>query len=375
MIDYSARRARLQQRLKTEGIDLLAVWPNEHMDWLLGFHPHQDERPCFLFVTPADAAILMPALNADEARQHTELPMEIWADEDGADEALTRLGKRLGFGTVGTVALDETMRTDFTLLLLRHLPGADPVLATDTVGALRMRKDAAEIERIQANAATGDRAMRAALAAVRPGITEKGVAAVARAEFEKAGVDRVNFTIVGSGPNGSFPHHATGTRELNNGDAVVIDIGARMDGYNSDITRMAYVGTPDDRYLRVHDVVERAVQAALEAVRAGVRAKTIDRAARSVIEDAGFGEFFVHRTGHGLGLNGHEPPYITATSETILDEGMVFSIEPGIYLPGDFGIRLEEIVAVTASGAHVFNRLPRGVRSSEAQPAVDGGSS
>jgi Xaa-Pro aminopeptidase len=171
----------------------------------------------------------------------------------------------------------------------------------------------------------------------------------------------VNFTIVGAGSNGAFPHHATSRKLVEDGDAIVIDIGARKDAYNSDVTRMAFVGAPSQRYLEVHAVVEQAVQAALAVIRPGLAAKEVDRVARDVITAAGFGQYFVHRTGHGLGLNGHESPYITSTNELVLEEGMVFSVEPGIYLPGEFGVRLEEIVVVTSNGARIFNQLPREV--------------
>jgi Xaa-Pro aminopeptidase len=222
-----------------------------------------------------------------------------------------------------------------------------------------MRKDAQEIALIQENADIADEAMRAAYRAVRVGVTERDIAAAATEAFRAADVDSVNFTIVASGPNGAYPHHHTGRRELHKGDAVVIDIGARKNNYNSDITRMAYIGTPNKTYRRVHMVVEEAVKFALETVRPGVRASEVDRAARQVIERAGYGEYFVHRTGHGLGLTGHEPPYLTETSDVILNDGMVFSIEPGVYLPGKFGVRLEEIVAVTSTGVRIFSHLSR----------------
>jgi Xaa-Pro aminopeptidase len=348
------------------GIDLLAVGPGDHMTYLLGFHPHPDERPCLLLLTPERTGFLMPALNAEESRQHTDLPMETWGDGDGPSAALGRLAGQLDFAAVRRVALDEAMRTDFSLLLLDHLDGATPVLTTDLLGRMRMRKEPAEIERIQLNAELADRAMRAAYAAVRPGASELQVAQAVAEAFDAAGADRVNFAIVGGGPNGAFPHHHTGPRTLNVGDAVVIDIGASKDSYNSDITRMASVGDPGDDYRKVHAIVEAAVQAALAVIRPGVRARDVDDAARSIITEAGYGEYFVHRTGHGFGLTGHEPPYITATNDLILEEGMTFSVEPGVYLPGRFGIRLEEIVAVTDRGARVFSKLSRDLHTAEA---------
>lgn len=361
MIDYAQRRRRLQEAMGEQGIDLLAVAPGENMFYLLGYHPHPDERPCYLMLTPEKTGFLVPELNATQVQEHVDMPLETYADAEGPAKPLGRLAAELGFDRVRTVALDETMRTDFTLLLLERLPGADPVVATGILGAMRMRKEPAELELIQKNAEVADRAMQAAFQAIRAGATELEIAEAARRTFEAGQVDRVNFTIIGSGPNGAFPHHHTGWRAVRAGEAVVIDIGARMAGYNSDITRMGFLGDPDEEYLEVHQVVEEAVQAALEAVKPGAPAHAVDRAARNVITAAGYGEFFTHRTGHGLGLNGHEPPYMTGVNDLPLEEGMVFSIEPGIYLPGKFGVRLEEIVAVTATGPRIFSRLGRGV--------------
>ncbi|MDE0098976.1 MAG: M24 family metallopeptidase [Truepera sp.] len=358
-IDYAARRRRVRAAMRDRGVDLLALGPSENMTYLLGFHPHPDERPCLLLLSPESEGFLMPALNAEDSKRHTDVAMEVYADEEGPDGALGRLAGPLGFSSVRSVALDELMRTDFSLLLLSHVTGASPSLAAELVGELRMRKDAAEIERIQRNAACADAAMKAAYSAVRAGATELEVANAARRSFTANGVDQVNFTIVGAGSNGAFPHHHTGSTVLCEGDAVVIDIGARMGLYNSDLTRMAVVGEPSEDYLEVHRTVEAAVRAALAAIRPGVRARDIDEAARGVITEAGYGPHFVHRTGHGLGLTGHEPPYITATSDFVLEAGMVFSVEPGIYLQGRFGVRLEEIVTITETGVHIFSQLPR----------------
>ena len=201
--------------------------------------------------------------------------------------------------------------------------------------------------------------LRNFLARFRPGATELDVAEAAAAAFRAKGCEEVLFTIVAGGPNGAFPHHHSGRRALDAGDAVVIDIGARLNGYASDITRMAFVGAPNERYLEVHRVVEAAVQAGLGATRAGATCHDVDAAARGAIEEAGFGEYFVHRTGHGLGLSVHEPPWIMRGEDVELRVGMVHSIEPGIYLPGEFGVRLEEIVHVTADGCERFSRLSR----------------
>ncbi|MEC8197030.1 MAG: M24 family metallopeptidase, partial [Pseudomonadota bacterium] len=227
-----------------------------------------------------------------------------------------------------------------------------------TVGALRMRKDDAAYRALKKNAQIADSALKAAWAMMKPGLREEEVGTAIKDSFLSQGAKPL-FGIVGAGANGAFPHHQTGETVLKPGDAVVMDIGAGSEGYSSDITRMAVIGHPPEGYTEVHDVVERAVRAALAAAKPGVAAKIVDQAARDVIAEAGYGEYFVHRTGHGLGTEVHEPPYITASSETILDEGMVFSIEPGIYLPGRFGIRLEEIVILRKDGPEILSDLPR----------------
>lgn len=352
--------ARLQAVMRSEGIDAVALGPTAYMQYVGEVHPHPDERPCLLVVTPADAAFLVPALNAGQMRAHTQLPFHVWADADGPGAALAALIDSLGIQGAGRVDVDEAMRTDFALLFLDAVQPRERRLASASVGRLRMRKTAAEIAEIDRNAAIDDEAMEAAYAAIRPGMREQELADVIQSVFARHAAKPL-FMIVGAGENGAFPHHRTGAREIQVGDAIVIDIGARQGAFSSDMTRMAYVGAPSDEYRRVHDTVERAVQAALAAARPGVAAKVVDAAARDLITAAGYGEYFVHRTGHGLGLEGHEPPYITETSETILEEGMVFSIEPGIYLPGKFGIRLEEIVVLEAQGPRIVSRLPRDV--------------
>ena len=351
------RLAALRDRMRNAGIDLVALGPGAHMQWLLGFYPHPDERPCLLLVGPQTEAFLMPALNAEGSRERTDIAFHEWSDADGPKAALAAALSAVGGTQARSVALDETMRADFALLLLDALPEAAHRFMEDTIGLLRMCKDASEFAALKMNAGIADRAMQAAFAAIRPGIGELAVAQVIRDHFAAEGATPA-FWIVGGGPNGAFPHHQTGDRPLAEGDAVVVDLGGRKDGYPSDITRMAAVGRPPEGYQAVHDIVEAAVRAAMAAARPGVAARTVDAAARTVISEAGYGDYFVHRTGHGLGIEGHEPPYITATSETVLEEGMVFSIEPGIYLPGRFGIRLEEIVILRPDGPEILSELP-----------------
>ncbi|MBL0372368.1 aminopeptidase P family protein [Rhizobium sp. KVB221] len=355
----TARLAALRKRMADTGTGLVAIAPGSHMDWVLGFHPHPDERPCLLLIAAEKEAFLMPALNAEGSREFTAIEFFNWADDVGPVAALNDALAGIDATAPGLVALDETMRADFALLLLDALP-ADTKrdFTPNTLGGLRMRKDSAEYAKLKMNAGIADRAIQAAFATIKPGMTENQVAAEIRAHFTSEGAEP-QFWIVGAGSNGAFPHHSASERVVQEGDAVVIDIGGRKQGFPSDITRMAVIGLPPEGYGEIHTIVEKAVQAALKAARPGVLAKEVDAAARKVITDAGYGEYFVHRTGHGMGIDGHEPPYITATSETVLEEGMVFSIEPGIYLPGRFGIRLEDIVILREDGPEILSDLPR----------------
>ncbi|KAB0567256.1 M24 family metallopeptidase [Brucella pituitosa] len=357
----ASRLLALRQRMAEAGTGLVAVAPGSHMDWVLGFHPHPDERPCLLLIGPEKEAFLMPALNAEGSREFTNIKFYTWADDEGPDVALRAALSAIGAEAPGLVTLDETMRADFALLLLDALP-ADTCrnFTPATLGGLRMRKDSNEYAKLKMNASIADRAMEAAFTAIRPGMTENELAAEIRAHFSSEGAEPC-FWIVGAGGNGAFPHHSASDRVIQEGDAVVIDIGGRKQGFPSDITRMAVVGMPPEGYGEIHAIVEKAVQAALKVARPGVMAREVDAAARNVIADAGYGEYFVHRTGHGMGIDGHEPPYITATSETVLEEGMVFSIEPGIYLPDRFGIRLEDIVILREYGPEILSALPRDV--------------
>lgn len=356
-----SRLAALRETMKATGTGLVAIAPGSHMDWALGFHPHPDERPCLLLIGPERQVFLMPALNAEGTREFTDIDFHTWSDAEGPKAALAAALGAIDASTPRRVALDETMRADFALLVLDALP-ADTArdFTHGTVGALRMRKDASEYAVLKMNAGIADRAMLKAFATIRPGLTEKQVAAEIRAHFASEGANP-EFWIVGSGGNGAFPHHSASDKVIEEGDAVVVDMGGRKQGFYSDITRMAVVGQPPEGYGQIHSIVEKAVQAALKAARPGARASDVDDAARGVITDAGYGDYFVHRTGHGLGIDIHEPPYMTATSDVVLEEGMVFSIEPGIYLPGRFGIRLEEIVILRADGPEILSGLPRDV--------------
>jgi Xaa-Pro aminopeptidase len=212
-------------------------------------------------------------------------------------------------------------------------------------------------------AAAADRTFTDVLASRFAGRTELDVAADLARLLVEHGHASADFTIVASGPNGASPHHEPSDRVIGDGDLVVMDFGGVLDGYCSDTTRTVVVGEPSAEQADVHAVVERAQRAAREAVRPGVALQEVDRAARRVIVDAGYGERFIHRTGHGIGIEVHEEPYVIEGNETPMEAGMTFSVEPGVYLPGAFGVRIEDIVVVTDDGVEALNDSPRGLRS------------
>lgn len=356
----SARFDALRAQMKRENVDLVALGPSAHVQYLLDYTPYPDERLCLLLIGPNHEAFVMPALNANAVRAHTDIEFFMWDDAVGHADALKKAIAKTTDGDVKLVSLDETMRADFALSLLGELPNATPIFTPKTVGTLRARKTAKEFDLLKMNALIADGAQAAAAAAIKPGITEKQVAEAIKNHFLSNGA-RPAFDIVGASENGAFPHHHTSDRILKEGDAIVVDLGGFRDGYPSDITRMVHIGEPSEEYKKVHAIVEQAVQAALQAAKPGVKAKDVDAAARNVITEAGYGEYFTHRTGHGLGIEIHEPPYITASNDQILEEGMVFSIEPGIYLPNKFGVRLEEIVFLRADGPEILSDRPRDV--------------
>jgi Xaa-Pro aminopeptidase len=356
----AGRVERAREAMEDRGLDLLAISPSDDLRWLVGFSPTADERACMLLLGRDAAAFVVPRLNAAQTGAAvTDIPLETWDDQAGPADALARGLGRLGLHDGATVAVDGTMRADFLLLLQEQLPGARCLPAAVALAGLRAVKDADELAALAASARAADAAVEAAFAACGRNATELDVAEAAAAAFRRAGCEEVLFTSIASGPNGCFPHHHTGRRRLEEGDAITIDVGGRLDGYVSDITRMAHVGVAGGRYAELHDVVDAAVEAGVAAVRPGSTCADVDRAARAVIEAAGLGDFFIHRTGHGIGVTTHEPPYMVEGEKQLLVPGMCFSVEPGIYLPGRFGVRIEDIVTVTEDGARRLNNTPR----------------
>lgn len=368
---YASRLRAAASAAAGAGLAGLVITPGYDLRYLVGSRAQTFERLTAL-VLPADGdpTIVVPRLELaalkESAVPELGLTVRDWVD---GDNPYALVGEALGGGT-RTSAVTDSMPA-LHLLPLADVLGAVPVLATDVLRRLRMIKDPAEIDALRKAGAAIDRVHARVPDFLVPGRTEADVAADIAEAIVAEGHSEVAFIIVGSGPHGADPHHECSDRELRAGDIVVVDIGGPYEpGYNSDSTRTYSIGEPDPDVARRYAVLQRAQRAAVEAVRPGVTAEQVDAAARDVLAGEGLADAFVHRTGHGIGLSVHEEPYIVAGNTLTLEEGMAFSVEPGIYFPGEWGARIEDIVIVTAEGAEPVNNRPHELVVVPAGPAA-----
>jgi Xaa-Pro aminopeptidase len=358
--DFADRMARAAEAAARAGLAGLVVTPGPDLAHLTGYQPPAATERLTALVLPVEGTptLLVPKLERPDAEHAAGAPALRLADwTDGTDpyQVLRPL-----LDPVGRYGISDSAWAMHLLGLQEALPGSTYTSLTASLPMLRAVKGADELERLAAAGAAADATYQAILRVPFAGRREREVAADLAARLLEFGHSQVDFTVVGSGPNGANPHHEAGDRVIERGDTVVLDFGGLKDGYGSDTTRTVHVGADvPDQVREVHEVVRRAQQAAFEAVRPGVACQEIDRAARAVITEAGYGEYFIHRTGHGIGTTTHEPPYMIEGEEQVLVPGMCFSIEPGIYLPGRFGVRIEDIVTVTETGGRRFNNTPR----------------
>ncbi|MEW2416377.1 aminopeptidase P family protein [Streptomyces sp. NPDC046866] len=357
--DHAARMAAALQAAAEAGLDGVLVAPGPDLVHLTGYRPPAETERLTLLVLAADRdpVLVVPALEAADAAAApgaAALGLRDWAD---GKDPYRIAAEHLPAG--GRFAVSDNAWALHLLRLRRELPGISYTPLTDALPMLRAVKDPRELERLAAAGAAADAAYARILDLPFAGRREREVAADLAELLREHGHSRVDFTVVGSGPNGADPHHEAGERVIARGDMVVLDFGGLKHGYGSDISRTVHVGEPTAEEQRVHDVVREAQRAASAAVRPGIACQDVDRAARAVITEAGYGDRFVHRTGHGIGVTTHEPPYMVEGEEQPLVPGMCFSVEPGIYLPGRFGVRIEDIVTVTEDGGRSLNNAPR----------------
>ncbi|MFJ6746663.1 MULTISPECIES: M24 family metallopeptidase [unclassified Streptomyces] len=357
--DYAVRMERAGRAAADAGLAGLVVTPGPDLEWLCGYRPTAvTERLTALVIEAGQRPrLLVPVLERPDAERAVGAgAVEVAGWTDGSDP-YAEIAKSLD--PQGRYGMSDSTWAMHLLGLQRSAPGSAYGALTEVLPMLRAVKDAHEVARLAAAGAAADATYQEILGAPFAGRREADVAADLARLLTEHGHSQVDFTVVGSGPNGANPHHEAGERVIEDGDMVVLDFGGLKDGYGSDTSRTVHVGEPGAEERKVHDIVREAQQAAFEAVRPGVACQDIDRVARKVIKAAGYGEYFIHRTGHGIGVTTHEPPYMVEGEHLPLVPGMCFSIEPGIYLPGRFGVRIEDIVTCTESGGRRLNETPR----------------
>ncbi|MGH2471261.1 MAG: M24 family metallopeptidase [Candidatus Limnocylindria bacterium] len=352
---FADRRTRAAAKLRERDLAALLVSPGADLLYLSGYQLFTSERlTCLVVDRDEKATIVCPELEAPRAAAAApDVARATWGETDDPYVLVASLVR-----APGSIAVGDQMWAAFVLALEEALPRRRFHVASEITRGLRMRKDPAEVDALRLVAEAADRAYARILERPFAGRTEREIGANLAELLRAEGHEEVGFTIVASGKNGASPHHETGDRRIADGDTVVLDFGGAMRGYRSDITRTVHVGhNAGAEEQKVHDIVRRAQEAGYAAARKGASAESVDAASRRVIDDAGYGGFFIHRTGHGIGLDGHEHPYLVRGNRETLEPGMAFSIEPGIYLPGRFGVRIEDIAVIDADGtARPLNR-------------------
>jgi Xaa-Pro aminopeptidase len=353
---YLDRIHRARATMADEGVDVLLLSVGSDLPYLSGYHAMPLERLTML-VVPRDAAatLVVPRLEAPRVVEHPEVfTIRPW---DETDDPVALVAELAGRPTVA--AIGDTMWARFLVDLLGHWPSSATryVRSTTVMNALRMRKDAAEIVALAAAGAAADRvaAQLHAGEIALAGRTEAQVSADISSRLLAEGHDVVNFAIVAAGENAASPHHHPGERVIREGELVLTDFGGTMAGYCSDITRCVFLGSPPAEIAEAYAVLHQAQAAGVAAGVVGATCQDVDRASRRVIADAGFGEYFIHRTGHGIGMEAHEDPYMVEGNTLPIEPGHAFSVEPGIYVAGRWGMRLEDIVVATVDGPSSMN--------------------
>lgn len=351
----------LQAAMHEHGTDLVVVGPTTNMRYLTGYRPMAVERITVLLVTPDAIAMIIPYFDADEFRHATGLDAVLeWADKDGPSDAVGRAFRELGISEgQAAAAVDDELRFDFFTQLSGYF-AHQPRRASELLAPLRLLKTAEELARIRRAGQLVSHGIDTAFEHARPGMTELELKRAIENALWDEGAESVDFVLVQAGANSAIGHHLGDGTKLRKNEPVLIDIAARFDGYFADVSQQVFLGDPPQEFKEAYEIVAAAQEEGLHAARSGASAGDVDRAATAVIEAAGFGEWSGPRTGHGIGLDMHEPPSVIAGDETELVPGAVITIEPGIYMPGRFGIRIEDTVVVTNGDAE---RVTRGARS------------
>ena len=350
---FEHRLARVIENMQRASLSQLLVSAPASVYYLTGKWIHPGERMLALLIR-ADGSIRLFANKLFALSGTVSMPL---TEYDDTDDCVKILAEYLLPGTVG---IDKVWPSLFTIRLIETRSDIRPVLGSHCVDDARLCKDAAEIQLMRESSRKNDETTLKVIQSLRCGMKESDVAALYKQISAGLGSSKPSFApLICFGANCAEPHHDTDDTILKTGDSVILDVGLTWQSYCSDMTRTVFMGQPSDEQKRVYDLVCAANAAGRAAVRPGIPLKDVDRAARKVIEDGGYGPQFIHRTGHGIGLEVHEFPDVSATSEVIAKPGMIFSVEPGIYLPGKFGVRVEDLVVVTENGCETLNAAPR----------------
>ncbi len=368
-MDYQSRLDNLKNELRQERIDVLALIPGANFTYITGMFKEVSERPFVVFINSSESSppsVLLPYLEVETFLESVSYPADLisYTDEQGYAPVFARACQ--GFNDQGLVVgvEERSMRMLELRQIQQNAPKAKIVVADDLLAKARMQKDEKEIEAIRNAIRVSELSLESTIAQVKPGMTERDVEMILSLEMLKHGADGHGFPpIVLSGPRAALPHGVAGERHVQEGDCLLIDFGFRVGMYSADITRTFAIGTSNPEWKEIYDLVLAANQAGRDIAKPGVQAAEVDYAARKVIEDAGYGKYFNHRTGHGLGLDIHEPPYIVSGNKTLLQPGMVFTVEPGIYLPEKVGIRIEDDIVITQEGAKSLSTFSRELTS------------
>ena len=342
---FDERIARARRKLSETGADVLFATPSTNLFYLAGISFHRSERLTALILPrDGDPVVIAPAFEETHARSMT--PVETLVTWEETEDPFAKAASHLRAAR-GVLCVEPSTAYDDVEKLLAHASGWTPRSGAELFAAMRMVKSAEELGTMKRAIEKGVERFRKAFSSLRPGVREADVSAAFGGE-----------NVVQFGPSAAVPHGEASQRALARNEAVLIDAWDNPEGYYYDITRSTFFGTPTDEYRRVWDVVHEAQGAGIAKAKPGVRCSEVDAAARAVIEKAGFGAYFTHRLGHGLGIDVHEPPYMVAGNDIVLEAGMTFTSEPGIYLPGRFGVRIEDDVVVTETGAETLSPRP-----------------
>lgn len=348
--------------IKQAGVDAAALIPGANLQYITGLDFHLMERPLVAFFMPGrDPVAVLPALEVDRMAG-CGIPMKLfpWSDAEGYHAAFTAALSELTLGGKRLGVEELRMRVLEAQVIEEHAHGLRIVPIGSSLAELRLRKDAEALAHLRAAIRISQEALQACIAQVRPGMTEREINGILVVEQLKRGGGKHLFEpIVLGGPNSALPHGEPGDRHVAEGEPLLFDFGTTVHGYASDITRTFSVGQPSARLKEVYEIVKAANAAGRAAAKPGVTGQDVDRITRKVIEDAGYGRYFTHRTGHGLGLEAHEGPNIVEGNTQVLEPGMVFTIEPGIYIPGEVGVRIEDNMVITPGGAESLTTFGR----------------